>query len=86
MMSLRSTVVRPQHIDQRSAGLLASLLQERADDVADWLIDHGVDPAEMLMELPMVSELEWNWTMKTLPDKQKLREAFDQVVCELDQR
>jgi hypothetical protein len=88
------------------AATLAILLQERAGDVADWLLDHGVDPAEMLMELPMVGELNWTVvkqarpdrrsaigsaasvgmeTMMTLPDKQKLREAFDQMVDKINQ-
>jgi hypothetical protein len=67
--------VRPQHIDQRlctgrgsTLGTLATLLsqelafllQERADDVAGWLIEHGVEPDELLNELPMVGELNWN--------------------------
>ena len=46
---------------ERSSAAFAALLHERADDVVDWLIDHGVEADELLKELPMVGKLNWDW-------------------------
>jgi hypothetical protein len=40
---------------------LAFLLRQRAHDVADWLVELGVEADELLKELPMAGKLNWGW-------------------------
>jgi hypothetical protein len=49
-----------RHTNQQQIATLAFLLQKRADDVTDWLIDHGVEADELLNGLPMVGKLNWD--------------------------